>query len=289
MGIKKKLLVLTTSILVILGLTASPIKTPSLDVKNLSLTWVDSSVVYANSKVKPFVVLDSDSGVSSVVANINADIQTRLRGQDKITEGWQFLTYNASLKRVELDKEVYASQHIGTRRIIMDIALTQLSQANSGGLGERDRARLYNFVQSQDKEIARVLQAINSDVQADIAWGMRVLDYVKSPINNFLGVLVILVAFMVGLQIAMDTFLMVTPPAMYWIMEKYGNKKPAFISPEAWHSYRDATSSSKYKDYFMTYLFRSIPKLIVTGICLSYIIVGNIVFLAIFFADLFAR
>lgn len=270
MGILKKILLVLTSLFVVATLVAP----------------VD---VGANSKVMPFIIVDSDAGVSSVVDNINSQIRSELGDTDKLTKGWNFLTYNANLKRVELDREVYVKQSLGTRRSIMDIALTNLSDANSGGLGERDRARLYNFIQSQDKEIARVLQAVNTDIQADVAWSMRVLDIVKHPVNNFLGVIVILVSCMVGVQIALDTFLMVTPPAMYWILEKYGNKKPAFISPEAWHSYREATSANVYKDYFMSYLFRSLPKLIVTGLCLSYIIVGNVVYLAIFFANLFSR
>lgn len=245
--------------------------------------------VYAETQVKPFVIMDSDSGVSSAVANVNSQIQKELGGVDKVTFGWKFLSYNSQLKRVELDKDVYASQSLSTRRKIMSIALTQLSEENATGIGKRDRARLYNFIESQDQDVARVLQAINTDVKADIGWAMSVLDVIKKPFNSLLGILAMLVTAFVGLQIAIDTFVMVTSPVMYWLVQKYGTKRPPFVSPEAWFSYKESMDYNGYKDYLMSYLAKSFPKMIMTGICLSCIIVGNIASIAIFFANIFAR
>lgn len=268
------------------------------------LIWVSvSSVNYSNTSytvyaitdeqkdttnIKPFVIVDSDSGVAEVVSNINSQITKELAGVDKVTEGWKFMEFDSKTKKVSLDKQVYSKQMIATRRKIMDIALDNLSE-NKSAMGKRDRARVYSFVENQDEEVARVLQATNTDIHADVEWASRYVRYWKSPINNALGILVILVCIMVGLSIAIDVFVMCSPPMMAWLLEKYKSGRPKFISPEAWYSYREAVTSDTYKDYMSKYLLKSIPKIVVTGICLSYIVVGNIVYIAIFFAQVFGQ
>lgn len=247
----------------------------------------DPTTVSENSL--PFVIIDSESGVSSVVDNINNEIRVQLSVRsDLVSDGWKFVYYNEGKKRVSIDRKNFLEYPMNTRQKIMNIALSNLKEERSGGLSARDRARLYKFVEDQDKNISSVLQAVNTDVTADINEARNILKFFTTPLGTGLGVLTILICATVGISMAMDVFAMMTPMLMYHFMKK-GDKRPMLISPEAWYSYKDGLSKGAHSNYMLTYLARSIPKLVVTGACLAYIMVGNTVALAIFFANLFNR
>ena len=247
----------------------------------------DPSTVSENSL--PFVIVDSEAGVSSVVDNINNEIRVQLSVRsDLVSDGWKFVYYNEGKKRVSIDRKNFLEYPMNTRQKIMNIALSNLKEERSGGLSARDRARLYKFVEDQDKNISSVLQAVNTDVTADINEARNILKFFTTPVGTGLGILTILICATVGISMAMDVFAMMTPMLMYHFMKK-GDKRPMLISPEAWYSYKDGLSKGAHSNYMLTYLARSIPKLVVTGACLAYIMVGNTVALAIFFANLFNR
>lgn len=247
----------------------------------------DPTTVSENSL--PFVIVDSESGVSSVVDNINNEIRVQLSVRsDLVSDGWKFVYYNEGKKRVSIDRKNFLEYPMNTRQKIMNIALSNLKEERSGGLSARDRARLYKFVEDQDKNISSVLQAVNTDVTADINEARNILKFFTTPVGTGLGILTILICATVGISMAMDVFAMMTPMLMYHFMKK-GDKRPMLISPEAWYSYKDGLSKGAHSNYMLTYLARSIPKLVVTGACLAYIMVGNTVALAIFFANLFNR
>lgn len=251
---------------------------------------VDGVAVNQNSL--PFIIVDSDSGISTVVSNINNQIQPDLYIKDSlttdVTEGWKFLYWDANAKKVSVDRVTYTSFGLATRKKVMDIALENLSKERAGGISSRDRARLYSFIEDQDQQVARVLQAVNSEVSADVKRAENIMKFFYSPLNLFLGVLCLLVCIFVGLQIGIDIFCMMTPPLMYVLLKKY-KEAPRFMSSEAWYAYKEAVGGDRYKNYMVTYVKNSIFKVVATGFCLSYIIVGNTVYLALFFANLFAR
>lgn len=236
---------------------------------------------------KPFVVLDSEAGIDSVVENINRDIRKNLPS-GTVPNNWRFLEFNGGSKQVKLDRERYTNLGVAERKEVMSIALEHLSETNSG-MGARDRARLHKFVADQDVQISRVLKAINKDIRPDLAEGIWFIRQFKWILNPALGVLVMIICAMVSFSIALDFCVMNIPPLMNWLQRKYGNKKPPFVSIEAWTSYRDSVVSVTYLDYTKTYMLRSIPKLIITGFCLAIIITGNILTVAIWLADFFMR
>lgn len=247
----------------------------------------DSTTVSENSM--PFVIVDSEAGVSSVVDNINNELRVQLVVRsDVISDGWKFMYYNGNKKKVSIDRKNFLEYPLDARQKIMNIALSNLKEERSGGLSARDRARLYKFVEDQDANVSSVLQAVNTDVVADINAARNILKFFTEPLGTFLGVLTILICATVGVSMALDVFAMMTPTLMYHFM-KNGDKRPVLISPEAWYSYKDGVSKGSHSNYMLTYLSRSIPKLVVTGACLAYIMVGNTVALAIFFANLFHR
>lgn len=236
---------------------------------------------------KPFVVMDSESGIDSVVENINRDIRNKMP-EGTIPNNWKFLEFNSGAKQVKLDREKYTNLGVAERKEVMSIALEHLSDTNSG-MGARDRARLHKFVADQDVQISRVLKSINKDIKPDLAEGIWFIRQFKWVLNPALGVLVMIICAMVSFSIAMDFCVMNIPPLMNWLQRKYGNKKPPFVSIEAWTAYRDSVVSPTYIDYTKSYMLRSIPKLIITGFCLAIIITGNILTVAIWLADFFMR
>lgn len=247
----------------------------------------DATSVDENSL--PFVIVDSEAGVSSVIDNINNELKVELSVRsDEISDGWKFIYYNSAKKRVSIDRKNFLEYPMNTRQKIMNIALSNLKEERSGGLSSRDRARIYKFVEDQDVNISSVLQAVNTDVVADLNEARNILKFFTTPLGTLLGVLTILISATVGISIAFDVFAMMTPTLMYHFMKR-GDKRPVFISPEAWFSYKDGVSKGSHSNYMLTYFTRSIPKLLITGACLAYIMVGNTAALAIFFANLFHR
>ena len=191
----------------------------------------DATTVSENSM--PFVIVDSEAGVSSVVDNINNEIRVQLVVRsDQVSDGWKFVYYNSSKKRVSIDRKNFLEYPMNTRQKIMDIALSNLKDDRSGGLSARDRARLYKFVEDQDTNISSVLQAVNSDVTVDLNEAQNILKFFTSPLGTLLGILTILICATVGISMAMDVFAMMTPSLMYHFMKK-GDKRPVLISPEA--------------------------------------------------------
>ena len=247
----------------------------------------DSTSVQENSL--PFIIVDSEAGISSVVDNINNEIRVKLAVQsERVSDGWKFIHYNGSKKRVAIDRKNFLEYPLDTRQQIMNIALSNLKEERSGGMSARDRARFYKFVEDQDQNVASVLQAVNTDVTADINEARNLLKFFRGPLGTLLGVLCVLVCATVGVSIAMDVFAMMTPTLMYHFMKK-SEKNPRWISPEAWYAYKDGVVDGRNMNYMLTYISRSIPKLVITGACLAYIMVGNTVALAIFFANIFNR
>jgi hypothetical protein len=236
---------------------------------------------------KPFVVMDSEAGIDSVVDNINYEIRKKLP-EGSVASNWKFLEFEAGTKQVKLDREKYTNLSADNRKEVMAIALDHLAEKNSG-MGARDRARLHKFVADQDVQISRVLRAVNKDIRPDLAEGIWFVRQFKWVLNPILGVLVMVICAMVSLSIALDLCVMNIPPFMNWLQRKYGSKKPPFVSIEAWTAYRDSVIAVSYVDYTKTYLLRSIPKLIITGFCLFIIITGNILTISIWLADFFMR
>lgn len=236
---------------------------------------------------KPFVVMDSEAGIDSVVDNINYEIRRKLP-EGSVATNWKFLEFEAGTKQVKLDREKYTALSAANRKEVMAIALDHLAEKNSG-MGARDRARLHKFVADQDVQISRVLRAVNKDIRPDLAEGIWFVRQFKWVLNPILGVLVMVICAMVSFSIALDFCVMNIPPLMNWLQRKYGSKKPPFVSIEAWTAYRDSMVSTTYIDYTKSYLLRSIPKLIITGFCLFVIITGNILTVSIWLADFFMR
>lgn len=289
-----KLLLPATIILCLLGVSTSTglYSTVHNSVDGLVLT---RAYAEGNSRVKkdslPYVVVDSDSGISTYVSNVNNQIQADLYVNDglntDVTKGWKFLYWDANKKQVAIDRRSYMEMGMNTRKKVMDIALTNLKDTNSVGIGSRDRGRLYSFIEGQDQQVAKVLQAVNSDVTADVSMAMNLLKFFTSPLSTFLGVLCIVISVMILLQMSFDLFCMMTPALMYKLITK--GDKPRIMSIEAWTAYKEAFSGTSSSNYMLKYVSKSIPKLLLTGFCMSFIIAGNITYLAMFFANLFVR
>lgn len=237
----------------------------------------------AQTGVKHFIVTDSTMGVTDTVNNINSAVQSLAKDYQVINNNWEFVSYDEGTKQLSLDREYFLNLSAPLKREIMREALAIIKDSP---MGERDRGRFYQFVARQDSGTSQVLKAIGDDLTVEINWATKILSYYRGPINNFLGVAVILICTFMLLSISIDILVMSTPPLMYFLQNRYSGR-PSFVSPEAWFSYRESMKGSGYKEYMWTYITRKTPAFILTGLCLSYIILGNITYFASFLADVF--
>lgn len=246
-----------------------------------------------NQTSLPFIKVDSDSGISEVVNNINNQIQTDLYVGDSltttVTKGWKLLYWDANNMKVSLDRVTFTEYDVNTRKKIMDIALKNLSEERSGGISARDRARLYAFVEDQDTKVASTLKALNTDVDADVYRASNLLEPLYPFLNTWLGLLVILISAFSLLQVAFDLFCMNTPVVMHFTLKRYSSKHPWYMSPEAWYAYKESIGGSVYKNYITVYMRNSTVKFIFTSFSIALIITHNIASLALFIANFIHR
>lgn len=248
------------------------------------IEWVSPTVSASTVDLQPFIILDDTRGVADFVSATNAQIKEEVGGKGYgVSTSWNFLRFDEGKKKLSLDREKYVKLAYPAKKKIMEITF----ERSKSGLGARDKSRIINFVEEQDRTVSRVLQAVNKDTRADIAWAMSVLRFMQKPINRGMGVLLVLVGAFLMFGISLDVFAMSNPVVMHRVMSKNGSKRPWFMSPEAYYSYKESVSGSSYKNPFSLYIVRSIPKLALTGFCIACITFGSVAYLAVFFADLF--
>lgn len=270
----------------LLGLATT---TPSIQMDSLPRLTLSQTVRAddGTGDVKPFIILDDDRGVAEYVDAVNKRISKEFgdengKGAGEVVDGWKFLTFTPATKKLEFDRETLMSKSYKVRKGVLEIAVN----SSEGTMGERDKARTISYLRNVDASVTRVLEAINKDTRPDIAWAMSFQRHTQEPVNKFLGVAMIIIPALFGLHLATDLFFMTTTPAMELALKGSKGKKPFFISPEAYYSYKETMAKDVYSNYLLKYLTRSVPKMILLGLSLACIVAGNITYVSMFFARL---
>ncbi|AFQ30073.1 hypothetical protein P4493_04445 [Bacillus thuringiensis] len=238
--------------------------------------------VTANAVSNPYILLDSDKGVDSVVESVNS------KSQSFPDYGFKLLIQDKKdPKKVEIDKVNYQKLSTEDKKELMKQTFTEVENSSMGG---RDRSRLYNFIEEQDEGTASAVRHLSTNVTTDFVSANEIFRPFTSPISTFLGLACIVIFFMLAIAITVDICFLSIPMFQAFVMRN-DKDRPSYISQEAWDSLLIAESNLGTGDYSLwgTYLKNRTKTMVLVGLTLGYLIAGQMFDLAIFIVDVFTN
>lgn len=237
--------------------------------------------IKANADSNPYILLDSDKGVSALISDVNFFSSNEL--------GLKLMkTGSGNTKKVYINKIDYVKLNASDKRDLMEHTLNLVSGSSLGG---RDKSRLYNFIQEQDEGTAMVVRQLSTDVTTDLASASDILRPFTSPISIFLGVSCIVIFFCLAVSITIDLVFLTIPVFQAFVMRDDSNR-PKYISQEAWDALllvESKLGTGQASSIWGIYFKSRSKTMVIVGITLGYLIGGEVFDLAIFIVDLFQR
>lgn len=239
----------------------------------------------------PFMVVTSahaegDHDVNATL-NVGKD-QGGIGGvADAINDGTDttILDYDSAEGVLTFNNKEYSKMDNGERRDYMKAALGAIRKSE---LSTMAKNRMYNFVADQDKTTTAALRNLQTDSQADVASATTWFRPFSGIVSTILGLLTLVVFIFLAVSTVFDTAYITIPVFRMFTMKDNG--KPFFITTEAYSAINDTEGSNdgKYRTPLGLYFRRRAWIMVLIGVCLLYLISGQIFDLIIFLIDAFA-
>ena len=224
--------------------------------------------------------------IKKVVANVNASIAD---SDISIT----FLTWTKSIesksKDIIYDLEVNASSYNElqqeSKKTVMNIALNSIDNSD---VSKINRSKIYNFICNNDKATSNLVRQLSNDVTADFASAYSSLKPFSGTLGWILGLFTLATFMLLGLTVAVDIAYIVVPIIQYGLSKDSDNSKPKFVSAEAWNAVKKAEEGSTFREPLGIYFKLKTKQFMAMGVCLLYLISGQIYTLIAWFMDMFS-
>ncbi|PHE64366.1 hypothetical protein COF68_05875 [Bacillus toyonensis] len=241
------------------------------------LTVLTPFSVYGASN--PYILLDSDKGVDSVVEDANSHSQELEFKFDILIQD------KKEPKKVEINKIEYLKLTAMDKKDLMESTLTAIEKSSMGG---RDRSRLYNFIEEQDEGTASAVRTLSTNVSTDFVSANSLVRPFTGPISTFLGLACIIVFFMLAISITVDICFLTIPMFQAFVMRN-DKARPSYISQEAWDALLISESNlgNGKHNLWGVYFKNRMRTMLIIGITLGYLIAGQVFDLVIFIVDFF--
>lgn len=224
-----------------------------------------------NVDIDPYVVVSTDSNLSSVVQQVN-QYSSKEHQFNYLKVDTSKGTIKVVSNKNEYDKLVSKQKQ--------DLMNKTLELFKKSSYNSRDKSKVFNFIKGTDGTTSRFLGELSADTSADIAFASAFIRPGLSPLSMVLGVLIMLGIMLVPLQFTLDIVYVVIPTS-HGLFAKpkksktYGEgyKSVRFVSKEAYQSYEDyATGASEVTPVIALSIKRVIPTLmflVVIGVLLT--------------------
>jgi hypothetical protein len=222
--------------------------------------------IHVYAETNPYILLDSDKGVSDVINDINNFSKQY---------GIQFMrTARGQRNKVFINKVGYLKLSTLDKKDIMSYTLGSISKSSMAG---RDKSRLYNFVEEQDEGVASAVRQLSTDVTTDVATAESIIRPFTSPFSTVLGLGCILIFVMLTAAITLD-IMFLTIPMFQAFAIRGDNQRPSYISQEAWDALLVAESNmgTGRATVWSTYLKSRTKTMVIVGLTLGYLLAGKI-------------
>lgn len=202
--------------------------------------------------------------------------------------GKEILVYTGNDGLLSFSNKTYTALTVDERRDFMESALLMTKES---GLGSQIKNKVYNFIAEQDSTTSASVKLLRSDASTDFVKAAAIFKPFGSIVGVILGVLSLFIFMFIGLSILFDVAYLVLP-GFKMVLEKGENKRPRWVSREAYASAKDSeesiNSSEGFKGSMTLYFKRRIPSIVLMSVALGYLISGQIYDLIVFFIDSFS-
>ena len=224
----------------------------------------------------PYILLDSGSGVSYVIDEVN--LESKKIGKFKLLRKVD----RDDGVRVLFNREDYNKLSTADKQELMGKTLNSIEKSS---MVAKERTRLYNFIAQSDTATSAVVRQLSTDVTADYARAWSWFAPFSGFVSTVLGFMAIIIVVLLGLTTVIDLAFLGIPPLQVMLLPS-GGGKPKFVSNEAYSVYKKSVdNSSKYVNTAWEYLLCRGKYMIALGICVAYLLNGQIFYAVGWFID----
>lgn len=220
--------------------------------------------------------------ISSVVNEINTLIiedkdntgitQTNIVTMTDVTEGG---SDNGRTINITFNTTIYNELEQLQKQTIMEHILVTVENSN---MSQISRSKIYNFISNNDKATSSLVRQLSEDVTADFASAYSSFKPFSGVVGWILGILTLAIFVLLGISISVDMAYIVIPLVQNFLSSSNANVKAKFVSVEAWQAVQEAEKSvgSDFKEPMTIYLKSKTKQFLAIGICLLYLVSGEI-------------
>lgn len=231
----------------------------------LVLTFaLGSSCVYARDEVDSVIFITENSVELTNICQTANNVA-----------GSEILVYTANDGLLSFSNKKYSDLQMDVRKAFMETALLKTKES---GMGSQVKNKTYNFIAEQDTTTSAAVKFLRSNASTDFARAAALFRPFGSAAGVVLGLLALGIFMFMGLSILIDIAYL-SLPVFKVAMDADKNKRPRFVSREAYSSSIEAEESIKsgtYDSALGKYLRRRTSALIVMSIAVSYLISGKL-------------
>ena len=233
------------------------------------------SVVYA---VDVDAMLSIDAASTGLVQNICSEANKYAKS------GSPVLACSSGTNTLTFSNKNYAKLEHDEKEDFMEAAL---SATTKSGLNKKQKNKVYNFIAGQDTPITNSMKYLQSDASTDFLEAKKIFDPFSGVVGTILGVLTTAIFLFSALSILIDIMYLVLPGLQAILERGEENKRPLFVSNEAYTAKKDSEKDSEYKNVLSLYIKRRIGLIIAMAICIGYLISGKMYDVIAYFVDAF--
>lgn len=218
---------------------------------------------------RALVDLGENASAGAVAEEINSSTKT------------QILEYNKGI--LYFDNTEYAQLDSRGKNNYMRIALGTVRNSDISTVAKN---RMFNFIADQDEATSSVVKNLQTDAQADVSTASSWFDAtVGRPLSIFLGFVVIVVFVFLSVGLVFDISYIAIPMFRAPMHMGKEDKRPFFLSNEAYSAVEEAENASSDQNSMMLYLKKRFMFIIVVAGILLLLISGQLFSLIGFFID----
>lgn len=234
--------------------------------------------------------------ITSTIASLNTEIKievSKMNSKDFISYYYSNGTDSSDKYETgqDLVLEVLMSKYkelpAADKQKVMEIALTTI---NNSQISKTNKTKLYNKVAELDESVSSLVRQLSDDVKGDFASGYNLFKPFSGVIGTILGALCLAIFIMLGISIIIDIAYITLPFIQIALADRVEKKsKVSIVSSEAIKAVEAAHNSAgtEYINPMGYYLKHKVKQFIALGICLLYLVSGQIYYLMAEIIDMF--
>lgn len=219
------------------------------------------------------------------------DINTQINNDDSIgtTKNYKFVSINKADKDnnydFELDMTTYENWSAEEKQLVMEYALNGIKDS---GISKINRTKLYNFVSDSDETTSNMVRQLSTSVKGDFASAYASFKPFSGVVGWVLGIFTLFIFGALGLTLVIDIAYLVIPIVQEVLSKSKPSEKPMWVSTEAWTAVKEAEKGEAVKTPMGVYFKLKTKQFLALGICLLYLVSGQIFGLIANIMDLFS-